>query len=70
MDPPLVQNTYKVYKTLTRCKQGIYVGGNSALKGFLLVCQLVQLQKQIGYLILINCDRKLAMTCTQWQRVV
>ena len=40
----------------------MYVGGNSALKGFLLVCQLVQLQKQIGYLILINCDRKLAMT--------
>jgi len=30
--------------------QGMYVGGNSALKGFLLVCQLVQLQKQISYI--------------------
>ena len=40
----------KLYKTLTHCKQqGMYVGGNSALKGFLLVCQLVQLQKQISY---------------------
>jgi len=38
-------------------QQGMYVGGNSALKGFLLVCQLVQLQKQIQYLDLINCDR-------------
>jgi len=28
---------------------GMYVGGNSALKGYLLVCQLVQLQKQISY---------------------
>jgi len=38
----------KLYKTLTQCKQGMYVGGNSALKVFLLVCQLVQLQKQIS----------------------
>jgi len=27
----------------------MHVGGNSALKGFSLVCQLVQLQKQISY---------------------
>jgi len=27
----------------------MYVGGNSALKGFVLVRQLVQLQKQISY---------------------
>ena len=27
----------------------MYVCRNSALKGFLLVCQLVQLQKQISY---------------------
>jgi len=27
----------------------MHVGGNSALKGFLRVCQLVQLQKQISY---------------------
>jgi len=40
----------KLYKTLTQCKQqGMYVGGNSALNGFLLVCQLVQLQKLISY---------------------
>jgi len=39
----------KLYETLPQCKQGMYVGGNSALKGFLLVCQLVQLQKQISY---------------------
>jgi len=26
----------------------MYVSGNSALKGFLLLCQLVQLQKQIS----------------------
>jgi len=38
----------KLYKTLTQCKQGMYVGGNSE-KGFLLVCQLEQLQKQISY---------------------
>ena len=31
----------------------------AVLKGFLFVCQLVQLQKQIS--ILIICDRKLAM---------
>jgi len=40
----------KLYKTLTQCKQqGICVGGNSALMGFLLVCQSVQQQKQISY---------------------
>jgi len=27
----------------------MYVGGNSAFNGFLLVCQLVQLQQQISY---------------------
>jgi len=27
----------------------MYVGGNSALKGFLFVCPLVQLQKQRSY---------------------
>jgi len=43
-----VRNTYKVYKISTQCKQGMYVGGSS-VKGFLLVCQLVQLQKQISY---------------------
>jgi len=36
-------------KTLTQCKQGMYVGGNSALKGFVLACRLVQLQKQAYY---------------------
>jgi len=25
-----VRNTYKVYKTSTQCKQGMYVGGSSA----------------------------------------
>jgi len=44
-----VWNTHQVYKTLTQCKQGMHVGGSSALTGFLLVCQLVQLQKQISY---------------------
>jgi len=34
---------------MTQCKQGMYVGVNSASKGFLLVCQLVQLQKRIPY---------------------
>jgi len=34
-----------LYQILTQCKQGMYAGGNSALKRFLLVCQLVQLQK-------------------------
>jgi len=29
----------------------MYVGGNSALKGFVLVRQLVQLQKQISYFV-------------------
>ena len=39
----------KLYKNLTQGKQGVHVGGNSPLKGFLLLCQLVQLQKQISY---------------------
>jgi len=54
-----VRNTYKVYKTVWNfdtIQAGMYVGGNSALKFFLIVCQLC------NYLILINCDRKLAMT--------
>jgi len=42
----------------------MYVGGNSALKGFLLVCQLlVQLQKQISYFDKLRQKlKKLAMT--------
>jgi len=55
----------KLYKTLTQCnQQGMYVGGNSALKGFLLVCQLlVQLQKQISYFDKLRQKlKKLAMT--------
>jgi len=24
-----VRNTYKIYETLTQCKQGMYAGGNS-----------------------------------------
>jgi len=47
----LTCNTYrthikvtKLHETLLQCKQGMYVGGNNALKGFLLVCHLVQLQ--------------------------
>jgi len=41
----------------------MYVGGNSALKGFVLVYQLVQLQKQISYFDkLWQKLKKLAMT--------
>jgi len=40
-----VWNTRKVHETLTLCKQGMYVGGSSALKGFLHVC--LQLRKQL-----------------------
>jgi len=36
-----VWNTRKVNETLIHCKQGMYVGGSSAIKGFFLVCQLV-----------------------------
>ena len=39
----------KLHKTLTQIKQAMYVNGSSASKGFLLVCRLVQLQKQISY---------------------
>jgi len=39
----------KLYETLTQCKQGMCVSGNSAFKGLLLVGQLVQLQRQISY---------------------